>query len=129
MTDGFGGRVAIVTGAAGGIGSVILRRFAEAGAGVGIADVDAERGAAIATEVASRGGDVLFVRTDVRDGVQVDALVERTVERFGRVDILVHGAGVGVHKEVVELSEQEWDLQVDVQLRGAFLRHAPSAGA
>ena len=119
--DGFGGRVAIVTGAAGGIGSVILRRFAEAGAGVGIADVDAERGAAIATEVASRGGDVLFVRTDVRDGVQVDALVERTVERFGRVDILVHGAGVGVHKEVVELSEQEWDLQVDVQLRGAFL--------
>ena len=93
MTDGFGGRVAIVTGAAGGIGSVILRRLAEAGAGVVIADVDAERATATASDVASRGGDVLFVRTDVRDGPQVDAMVDRTVERFGRVDVLVHGAG------------------------------------
>ena len=53
--------------------------------------------------------------------VQVDAMVARAVERFGRVDILVHAAGVGVHKEIVELSDREWDVQVDVQLRGAFL--------
>ena len=69
----------------------------------------------------SRGGDALFVRTDVRESAQVDAMVGGAIERFGRVDILVHGAGVGVHKEIVDLSEQEWDLQVDVQLRGVFL--------
>ena len=117
----FGGRVAIVTGAAGGIGSVIVRRFVEAGGRAVIADLDAERGTAVVPDGPEPGGDLLFVRTDVRAGAQVDRLVERTVERFGRVDILVHGAGVGVHKEIVELSDQEWDLQVDVQLRGAFL--------
>jgi NAD(P)-dependent dehydrogenase (short-subunit alcohol dehydrogenase family) len=48
-------------------------------------------------------------------------MVGRAVERFGRVDILVHGAGVGVHNEVVDMTDEEWDLQIDVQLRGAFL--------
>src|SRR5262245_65953325 len=48
-------------------------------------------------------------------------MVRQAVEELGRVDILVHGAGVGVHKEVVDLSDEEWDLQIDVQLRGAFL--------
>src|SRR5690606_15368516 len=47
--------------------------------------------------------------------------VEQAVDRFGRLDIMVHGAGVGVHKEIVDLSDEEWDLQIDVQLRGAFL--------
>jgi NAD(P)-dependent dehydrogenase (short-subunit alcohol dehydrogenase family) len=121
VTDHFGGKVAIVTGAAGGIGRVILRRFAEAGARVVLADVDAEHGGAIAKDVSSRGGDALFVRTDVRESAQIDAMVGGAVDRFGRVDILVHGAGVGVHKEIVDLSDQEWDLQVDVQLRGVFL--------
>jgi NAD(P)-dependent dehydrogenase (short-subunit alcohol dehydrogenase family) len=67
------------------------------------------------------GHEVLFCQTDIRESAQVDAAVQQAVERFGRVDILVHGAGVGVHKEVVDLSDDEWDLQIDVQLRGAFL--------
>jgi 3-oxoacyl-[acyl-carrier protein] reductase len=113
VTGEFDGKVAIVSGAASGIGSVILRRFGEAGARTVIADV--------VSEGAAEGRDVLLVPTDVRDSAQVDAMVARTVERFGRVDILVHAAGVGVHKEIVELSDREWDLQVDVQLRGAFL--------
>ena len=113
MSGEFGGKVAIVTGAASGIGSVILRRLGAAGARTVSADVVGEE--------ARESRDVLFVRTDVRDGAQVDAMVARAIERFGRIDILVHAAGVGVHKEIVELSDQEWDLQVDVQLRGAFL--------
>jgi NAD(P)-dependent dehydrogenase (short-subunit alcohol dehydrogenase family) len=51
----------------------------------------------------------------------VNAAVDAALERFGRVDILVHEAGVGVHKEIVDLTDEEWDLQIDVQLRGAFL--------
>src|SRR5262249_22961877 len=80
-----------------------------------------EHAATVEKEVTARGGDVLVVGTDVRDGAQVDTLVERALGRFGRVDILVHAAGVGVHKEIVDLSDQEWDLPADVRLRGACL--------
>ena len=121
MTREFAGKVAIVSGAAGGIGSVILRRFAEAGARAVIADLDEERAAAAARQLTAQDQEVRFVRTDVRDSAQVDAMVRTAVAQYGRVDILVHGAGVGVHKDVVDLTDEEWDLQIDVQLRGAFL--------
>jgi len=117
----FGGQVAIVTGAASGICRVIASRFTQAGARTVLADINVEGGEAVAAGLRDAGHEALFVRTDVRDSGQVDALVARTVERFGRVDILVHGAGVGVHKRIVDLSDAEWDLQIDVQLRGAFL--------
>jgi NAD(P)-dependent dehydrogenase (short-subunit alcohol dehydrogenase family) len=120
-TGEFTGKVAVVSGAASGIGRAIVERLGEGGAQTVIADVDRARGQAAARELAERGQSTLFVPTDVRDGAQVDAMVDRTIEAFGGVDILVHGAGVGVHREVVDLSDEEWDLQIDVQLRGAFL--------
>jgi 3-oxoacyl-[acyl-carrier protein] reductase len=121
MAGEFSGKVAIVSGAAQGISAVVLRRFAEEGACTVIADIDEDRAAPYAHELCDRGLDVHFVRTDVRDSGQVNALVDRVVGSCGRLDILVHGAGVGVHKEIVHLSDEEWDLQIDVQLRGAFL--------
>jgi len=121
MTGEFAGKVAIVSGAAGGISNVILRRLAEAGARAVIADLDEERAVAAVRQLTAQDREVRFVRTDVRDSAQVDAMVATTVDQFGRVDVLVHGAGVGVHKDVVDLTDEEWDLQIDVQLRGAFL--------
>ncbi len=121
MAGEFSGKVAIVTGAASGISRTILTRFAREGAATVLADTDAEWGERIARELNDEGNRVLFVRTDVRDSAQVDAMVARGVEAFGRVDILVHGAGVSVHKEIIELTDAEWDIQIDVQLRGAFL--------
>jgi len=121
MAGEFEGKVAIVTGSASGISRVILRRFAEAGAKTVLVDLDVDWAETVAGELTARGHEVLFVPTDVRESAQVNAMVQRAVERFGRVDILVHGAGVGVHKEVVDLTDDEWDLQIDVQLRGAFL--------
>lgn len=120
MTADFTGKAAIVSGAAGGICRVIANRFADAGAMVAIADIDDEWGRQAEREMTARGLQVFYRHTDVRDSAQVDAIVAETIERFGRVDILVHGAGAGVHKEVVDLLDEEWDLQVDVQLRGAF---------
>src|SRR5688572_14028943 len=115
------GQVAIVTGAASGISRVIATRFAEAGAGVTLVDIDDEWARETEERLKRAGHNVLYAHTDVRESAQVDAMVARAVERFGRVDILVHGAGVGVHKEIVDLTDDEWDLQIDVQLRGAFL--------
>lgn len=121
MTGEFADKVVIVSGAAQGISRVILQRFVLEGARAVIADVDEERGAAGARDLNAEGHDVRFVRTDVRNSAQVDTMVDVAVAQWGRVDILVHGAGVGVHKEVVDLSDEDWDFQVDVQLRGAFL--------
>ena len=121
MAANFQGKVAIVSGGAGGICRVIVTRFAEAGAMTVIADIDDEWGEQTARDLTARGFQSFYRHTDVRDSAQVNQMVEETVERFGRVDILVHGAGVGVHKEIVDLTDDEWDLQIDVQLRGAFL--------
>jgi 3-oxoacyl-[acyl-carrier protein] reductase len=121
MAGDFVGKVVIVSGAAQGISSVILRRFLQEGAYGVIADVDKERAEAQVGELAELGYDVCFIRTDVRESAQVNAMVDRIVDERGRVDILVHGAGVGVHKRIVDLTDDEWDLQIDVQLRGAFV--------
>ncbi len=121
MNVQFGGKVVIVTGAASGVCRVILTRFVQAGAKGVLVDWDAEWGEMVARQLTAAGGEVLFVKTDVRDGRQVDAMVEQTLARFGRIDILVHGAGVTIRNKVVDLADEEWDLQINVQLRGAFL--------
>ena len=121
MAGEFDGKVAIVTGAAGGIMRVILNRFAEAGARTVLVDINDEWGQGTADALGERGFEALYVKTDVRRSDQVNAMVDAAVERFGRVDILVHGAGVGVHNDIVDMSDDEWDLQIDVQLKGAFL--------
>ena len=121
MSGEFDGKVAIVTGAAGGIMRVILARFAEAGARTVLVDINDDWGQSTADGLEERGFEVLYSKTDVRRSDQVDAMVDAAIARFGRVDILVHGAGVGVHNEIVDMSDEEWDLQIDVQLKGAFL--------
>lgn len=117
----FAGKVAVVSGAASGISRVILTRLLEAGARGVIVDIDDEWGRETETRLREQGLEVVYQRTDVRESSDVDAAITRAVDQFGRVDILVHGAGVGVHKEIVDCSDEEWDLQIDVQLRGAFL--------
>lgn len=120
MAD-FDGQVVIVSGAAGGISRVILTRLLEAGAQGVIADIDDEWGLATEQRLRDAGHNVRFIHTDVRTSEQVDRMVAETVAMFGHLDIMVHGAGLGFHKEVVDLTDDEWDLVIDVQLRGAFL--------
>jgi 3-oxoacyl-[acyl-carrier protein] reductase len=117
----FAGKVAVVTGAASGICRVTLQAFVRAGARGVIADINEEWGRQVADGLRAEGGDATFIRTDVRDGAAVGRLIDETVAIYGGVDILVNCAGVGVHKTVVELSEDEWDFQMDTQLRAVFL--------
>lgn len=121
MTEQFAGRVAVVTGAASGIGRVIVTTMVRAGLRAVVADVNEEWGPQVAAGLGDAPGRARFVRTDVRDSASVDGLVAQTVEAFGGIDILVNCAGVGVHKTVVEMTDDEWDFQVDTQLRGVFL--------
>ncbi len=75
----------------------------------------------VADNLRSEGGEVLVCRTDVSKADGVDAMMVAVLEKYGRLDVFVNNAGVGVHKEVVDLTEEDWDYQVDVQLKGAFL--------
>jgi 3-oxoacyl-[acyl-carrier protein] reductase len=86
-----------------------------------IADINEEWGQQVAGNLRAEGGTVIFVKTDVRDSASVGHVFEEAVKAYGGVDILVNCAGVGVHKTVIEMSDAEWDFQVDTQLRAVFL--------
>jgi NAD(P)-dependent dehydrogenase (short-subunit alcohol dehydrogenase family) len=86
-----------------------------------IADVNEAWGLQVAEGLRAEGGTVMFVPTDVTDSAAVERLFDETVQAYGGVDILVNCAGVGVHKTVVEMADDEWDFQVDTQLRAVFL--------
>ncbi len=118
----FTGRVAIVTGAAGGIGRASALAFADEGASVVVADVDVEHGRETASIIATGGGYAHFVRTDVAQSVDVAHMVAETIRTFGRIDFAHNNAGVaGANLPIAELPDDEWDRVMGVMLRGVFL--------
>ncbi len=108
----FKGKVAIVTGGANGIGAAVVARLVADGAKVTIADRDPP---------ASLSDNACFIRTDVTKADEVSAVVAATVERFGRLDVLVNNAGVGALAETPEMSEELWDAVFAVNIRAIFL--------
>lgn len=115
------GQVAIVTGAAWGIGRVIARHLLGAGAKVALADVDAAGLDDCRASIDPTGESTLAATTDIRSEEDVAKLVEATVEGFGRLDILVNNAGVYPTCDVVDMTVDEWDRVLDVNLKGTFL--------
>ncbi len=116
ISFGLAGRVCIVTGGAQGIGEACCRRFAREGAHVVIADVDAARGQVLAAELKA-----LFVRCDVGDKAQVDGLVAEAMAVHGRIDVLVNNAGIFKASDFLEITEEDFDAVLRVNLKGAFL--------
>lgn len=117
----FGGRVAIVTGAAQGIGAACVRRLADAGAAVALWDVDAARGSALAESLVAPGRRAAFFGCDVAKKAEVDAALAATLQAFGRVDFLVNNAGIFRAAEFLDITEGDWDAVIGVNLKGAFL--------
>ncbi len=115
------GKVAIVTGAAQGIGRAIAETLADNGASLGLVDLQAEAIDELAAELHGKSQNAVAVSTDVSSRAAVRQMVERMVAAFGTVHILVNNAGVLRNSPVMEMPESEWDLVVDVCLKGAFL--------
>ena len=116
------GKVAIVTGAAEGMGEATARLFAEAGAKVLAADVNVEVGEATVRRIVDAGGTASFIRCDVSKAGDVEAMVNAAVERYGRLDCAVNNAGVSPDNEpLADLIEDEWDRVVGVNLKGTAL--------
>ena len=116
VSFGLAGRICIVTGGAQGIGEACARRFAREGAKAVIVDVDDSRGQALAAAL-----DGLYMHCDVGDKGQVDAVVARTMDAYGRIDVLVNNAGIFKAADFLDVTEADFDAVLRVNLKGSFL--------
>ena len=115
------GRVAVVTGGNGGIGLGMARGMAAAGAAIVVAGRNREKSAGAVKELESLGGGAVAIEVDVTDEASVDALVRNSVERWGRLDVLVNNAGINIRKPPQDLTLGEWRRVLDTNLTSAFL--------
>jgi 3-oxoacyl-[acyl-carrier protein] reductase len=115
-------QVAIVTGGGHGIGRAIAKTFAGEGAAIVIAELDAGRGEAVAQEINEGGGRAIYIHTQVADRASVEAMVQRAVAEFGRIDILVNNAAIlGENGPMLEVSQEVWDRVIAVNQTGVFI--------
>ena len=121
MCKRFVDQVVIVTGGAKGIGWGIAKVFSQEGAKVVITDWDDVNGPKTAEELRQAGGEAIYIKCDVSNEDQVKAMVEQTIQTFGRIDVLVNNAGIGVYKSVLDTSSEDWDRCLNVNLKGVFL--------
>ena len=118
MDLGIAGRVALITGGSGDIGRAIVRRFLTLGAHVALGDLLPDE--RVVEELAAEGR-VLAVQLDVTKRESAEAAVQRTVEHYGKLDVLVNNAGIADRHHISEMTDEAWDRVLDVNLRGAFL--------
>jgi len=114
-------QVALITGGTSGIGEATALLFAREGARVAITGRNETRGHAVTAAILEAVGQAIFLRTDVRKAAECERAVRETVNSFGRVDILFNNAGVFYPHDTIECSEEEWDEQIDINLKGTFL--------
>ena len=114
-------KVAVVTGAGRGIGEAIARRLASEGAAIAVCDVMLDSAKQVADSLAKAGTKVIAYAVNVTDGKQVAEVCEKIVTDFDRVDILVNNAGITRDNLLLRMSEQDWDMVLGVNLKGAFL--------
>jgi len=122
-------KVAVITGAAQGIGRAIAERYVREGAHVLISDLDLERSETTAREIANDAERCSATCCDVTDAAQVRDLIALAIERYGRIDIVVANAGIGIAAKVVDITEAEFDAVMDVNVKGVFLTAQTAARA
>ncbi len=113
-------KVAIVTGGGQGIGKAIAKKFLENSISVVIAEIDEEAGRETEEEYSSLG-EIKFIKTDVSNEEEVRNMIEETIKIFGRINYLINNAGIGINKHISELTLEEWNRVLGVNLTGAFL--------
>lgn len=114
------GQVGIVTGGGQGLGLAFCQAFAEAGADLVIAEINPVTGPQAAGRIQGMGREALFVQTDIRKKDQIDAMVARALDKFGKIDFLMNNAGVALWRAAEDNSEDEWRNLMDVNLNGLF---------
>ncbi|MBO8172948.1 MAG: SDR family oxidoreductase [Bacillaceae bacterium] len=121
MAPSFNNQTVIITGAAGGIGRELALTYAREGARVVLADIDQKKGEELVHQIKDEDGQALFIPTDVRKPADIERLMQQSADTWGTLDILINNAGVSRWKNVYELSVDEWDDIININLRGYFL--------
>jgi glucose 1-dehydrogenase len=127
-------RVAVVTGSTRGIGEGVARRFAAEGASVVVTGRSAADGDAVVDDIEAAGGEATFVRADMRDPAEIEALVDHAVAEYGRIDVLVNNAGVQTETTASEATTEDWAFVVETDFRAYWLcakhaaEHMPPGG-
>ncbi|HEB13492.1 MAG TPA: SDR family NAD(P)-dependent oxidoreductase [candidate division CPR3 bacterium] len=115
------GKVALVTGAKQGMGKAHSIALAQQGALVVVTDINLKECEAVADEITSKGGKALALKMDVLKSGEIQEVFDRVIKEFGRLDILVNNAGIFIPKPAIELTEEDWDTMIDINLKGQFL--------
>lgn len=121
MELGLQGRVAIVTGGARAIGAAIVEGFVNEGANVVIGDIDITTAAKLASSLKQSSANTLAIETDIRKKIDAENLAARAISEFGRIDILVNNAGVAEPIKFVDLNEEHWNRELDINTKGLYL--------
>jgi 3-oxoacyl-[acyl-carrier protein] reductase len=121
MYEDLKGKVAIITGARRGMGKSHAIKLAKAGAKVVVSDISQEECQLVVDEIKKNGGEGLAVKCNVTKKEEVEAMVRAAVEKWGKIDILINNAGICEFKPFLELTEEEWDRTIDINLKGYFL--------
>ena len=114
-------KVAIITGGASGIGYGTATLFGKEGAKIVVADLNEAGGHKTVDEIRSADGEAMFLRTDVASARDTEAMVKSTIDAYGKLDVLFNSAGIAMRLPVVELSEEDWDRCIDINLKGVYL--------
>jgi NAD(P)-dependent dehydrogenase (short-subunit alcohol dehydrogenase family) len=114
-------KVAAITGAASGIGRGISLLLAQMGASIALLDIDATKGEAAAAEIRNQSREAIYVTCDVRRAADCRNAVEAVVKKWNKIDVLCNCAGIAIRKDIVDLTEEEWDRALDVTLKGIYL--------
>ncbi len=114
-------KIALVTGARRGMGKSHAIALASQGAKVVVTDIDEKECQAVADEIKSKGGEAIAFKLDVSNKADVDAIFDEVIKQYGRLDILVNNAGIYQPKPALEITEEDWDRMIDIDLKGEFL--------
>ncbi len=115
------GKVAMVTGAGSGIGRGIALLLAQMGASIAVLEIDEAKGSNTVAEIQDQNSQALALHCDVRSASDCRRAVETTIQKWSKIDILCNCAGIAIRKNIVDLTEEEWDLALDVTLKGIYL--------